>query len=105
LCDRLGNCSQRKSPFSLSAGPFLSIAWDFADFFPSFRRLFTNRSFERFALGVADSLRLAMRTRAKIPDILPPSLVEAGSGIAQVLFHLTKHATSYSASSEIVVNC
>jgi len=36
-----------------------------------------------------------MRTRAEIPDVLPPSLVEAGSGIAQVLFHLTKHAASY----------
>jgi hypothetical protein len=46
-----------------------------------------------------------MRTRAEIPDVIPPSLVKAGSGIAQVLFHLTKHAASYSASSEIVVNC
>jgi hypothetical protein len=36
-----------------------------------------------------------MRTRAEIPDVLPPSLVEAGSGIAQVLLNLTKHAASY----------
>jgi len=50
LRDRLGNCSRRKSPFSLSAGPFLSIAWDFADFFPSFRRLFINGIFEMLAL-------------------------------------------------------
>ena len=50
LRDRLGNCARRKSPFSLSAGQSLSIAWDFADFFPSFIRLFNNRSFEMLAL-------------------------------------------------------